>query len=283
MCLILAALDAHPDYALIVAANRDEFYDRPTAPAGFWHDHPSILAGRDLKARGTWLGIDRQGRFAAVTNYRQGEREAAAPRSRGLLVSDYLAGDLDARAHVERVAREASRYNGFNLLAGDAHELLYFSNREGSLRALGPGIYGLSNHLLDTAWPKVTASKTALGALLRGDGADLVPGLLSLLADPRQAPDEHLPATGIGLEWERLLSAAFIATKDYGTRSSTIVLVRRDGEIAFVEKSFGAGGVATGEVRRRFALTPASTAAPAPAPRQATPDGSPSHPGSTSS
>ncbi len=248
MCLILAAIDAHPDYALIVAANRDEFYDRPTAPAAFWTDHPSILAGRDLEAGGTWLGIDRRGRLAAVTNYRQGEREAAAPRSRGLLVSEYLGGDQDARGHVARVKHEADRYNGFNLLVGDAHELVYFSNREDSARSLGPGIYGLSNHLLDTDWPKVTASKTALGALVRGDGASLVPGLFALLADPRQAADEHLPKTGIGLEWERLLSAAFIATKDYGTRSSTVVLVGRDRKVVFVERSFGRGGVAAGEV-----------------------------------
>ena len=252
MCLILAALDSHPDYALIVAANRDEFYDRPTAPAAFWADHPSVLAGRDLEAGGTWLGIDRRGRFAAVTNYRQGEREATAPRSRGLLVSEYLAGDQDAPGHVARVKRDAARYNGFNLLAGNARGLVYFSNREGTARTLGPGIYGLSNHLLDTDWPKVTASKTALGALLRGDGASLMQGLFALLADPRQAADEHLPETGIGLEWERLLSAAFIATKDYGTRSSSVVLVGRDGNVVFVERSFGPGGVATGEVREEL-------------------------------
>jgi len=248
MCLILAALDAHPDYALIVAANRDEFYDRPTAPAAFWTDHPSILAGRDLKAGGTWLGVARRGRFAAVTNYRQGEREADAPRSRGLVVSEYLEGDLDARAYVARVERDAACYSGFNLLAGDARELVYFSNREGSVRSLGAGIYGLSNHLLDTDWPKVTASKTALGGLLLGDGASLVPGLFALLADPRPAADDHLPKTGIGLEWERLLSAAFIATKDYGTRSSTVVLVGRDGKVVFTERSFGPGGVPAGEV-----------------------------------
>src|SRR5690349_1948448 len=147
MCLILTALDSHPDYALVVGANRDEFYDRPTSAATFWPESPSILGGRDLKAGGTWLGIDRRGRFAAVTNYRQGEREPAAPRSRGLLVRDYLATDIDAAAHIERVERDATLYNGFNLIAGDALTLLYFSNREGRTRTLGPGIYGLSNHL----------------------------------------------------------------------------------------------------------------------------------------
>lgn len=252
MCLILAALDSHPDYALVVAANRDEFYDRPTAPAAFWPDHPWILGGRDLKAGGTWLGIDRRGRFAAVTNFRQGTRETEAPRSRGLLVSDYLMGDTDAQAHIARVERDAAQYNGFNLLAGDARALHYFSNREGRPRMLRRGIYGLSNHLLDTAWPKVSASKTALGAALRGSGTELIPSLFALLADPRQAADEHLPKTGIGLDWERLLSAAFIATSGYGTRSSTVVLVGRDGSVVFAERTFGPGGQDAGEMREEI-------------------------------
>jgi uncharacterized protein with NRDE domain len=174
MCLILAALDAHPDYTLIVAANRDEFYDRPTASAAFWPEHPRILGGRDLRAGGTWLAVARSGRFAAVTNYRQGEREAAAPRSRGLLVSDYLSSEVDATAYAARVEREGAEYNGFNLLAGDARELHWLSNREGRPRRLGPGIYGLSNHLLDTPWPKVAAGKTGLQALLGGSSGDHV-------------------------------------------------------------------------------------------------------------
>ena len=250
MCLILTALDSHPDYFLVVAANRDEFYDRPTAAAGFWPERPGILGGRDLKAGGTWLGIDRTGRFAAVTNYRQGEREPTAPRSRGLLVSDYLESDISVRAHLERVERDAALYNGFNLIAGDARELFYFSNREGRPRALGPGIYGLSNHLLDTAWPKVTSSKSALNALLRGGGSELIPNLFALLSDRGQAGDESLPSTGISLAWERLLSSAFVASKEYGTRSSTVVLVGRDGGVVFVERSFGPDGAPAGEVRR---------------------------------
>ena len=252
MCLILAALGAHPDYALVVAANRDEFYDRPTARADFWADHPRILGGRDLRAGGTWLAIDRGGRIAAVTNYRQGEREPAGPRSRGFLVSDYLASDDDAGTHIARVEREADRYNGFNLLAGDARELRWFSNREGHARRLGPGIYGLSNHLLDTPWPKVTASKSALETLLTGDSTDLVAGLFALLSDRTPAMDHALPRTGIGLAWERLLSSAFIVSGEYGTRSSTVVLMTRDGAVTFVERSFGPNGVSTGEVRHAF-------------------------------
>jgi uncharacterized protein with NRDE domain len=252
MCLILTALDSHPDYSLVVGANRDEFYDRPTAAAAFWPESPWILGGRDLKAGGTWLGIDRRGRFAAVTNYRQGEREPAARRSRGLLVSDYLAADIDVHAHIDRAERDAARYNGFNLIAGDARELLYSSNREGRTRALGPGIYGLSNHLLDTAWPKVTSSKSTLHALLSGGGSELIPSLFALLSDRREAADEALPRTGISLGWERLLSSAFVASREYGTRSSTVVLIGRDGGVMFVERSFGPGGAPAGEVRYEF-------------------------------
>ncbi len=254
MCLVLIALNSHPDYALIVAANRDEFYDRPTAPAGFWEDVPAVLAGRDLKAGGTWLGIDRRGRFAAVTNYRQGRREPDAPRSRGRLVSDFLTADLGPAAHIERVAADAGLYNGFNLIAGDAHELLYYSNREGRVRVLAPGVYGLSNHLLDTAWPKVTSTKSALDALLKNDAAELIPGLFALLADRRQAADHLLPRTGVSPEWERLLSSAFIVSDGYGTRSSTVVLVGRNDRLVFVERAFGSGGAPAEQVRHEFEL-----------------------------
>jgi uncharacterized protein with NRDE domain len=252
MCLILIALDSHPEYSLVVAANRDEFYDRPSRIAAFWDDNPGVLGGRDLKAGGTWLGIDRLGRFAAVTNFRQGQHEAPAPRSRGHLVSDYLTSGIEARTHLERVQRDATLYNGFNLIAGDARELFYYSNREGRPRALEPGIYGLSNHLLDTAWPKVTSGKNALSALLADDASELVSNLLELLSDRSQAADRSLPQTGVSLEWERLLSSAFIATGDYGTRSSTVVLVGRDGRVVFVERSFGSGGKPTEEVRHEF-------------------------------
>jgi uncharacterized protein with NRDE domain len=254
MCLILLAFDSHPEYRLIVAANRDEFYDRPTAPAAFWADAPSVLAGRDLKAGGTWLGIDRRGRFAAVTNYRQGEREPDAARSRGHLASDYLTTEIDPRAHLERVVADAQLYNGFNLLAGDAGQLLYFSNREGRVRELVPGVYGLSNHLLDTDWPKVAATKRALLALLEKNATELVPALFGLLDDGRQAADHLLPATGVSPEWERLLSAAFIVSADYGTRSSTVLLVGRD-RVVFIERAFSRGGVPAGEVRHESETT----------------------------
>jgi uncharacterized protein with NRDE domain len=253
MCLILLALDARPDYSLIVAANRDEFYDRPTARATFWTDAPWVLAGRDLKAGGTWLGVDRRGRFAAVTNYRQGHREQEAPRSRGHLVSDYLTGPTDGRAHIAGVERDAALYNGFNLIAGDPGALFYFSNREGDARELGPGVYGLSNHLLDSPWPKVTAGKSALTDLLAG-GGKLTPSLFQLLSDRSQASDERLPQTGVTPEWERLLSSAFIASEGYGTRSSTVVLVGRDGVVRFEQRSFGPGAAPEEAVTYEFVI-----------------------------
>jgi uncharacterized protein with NRDE domain len=242
MCLVLIALDSHPAYPLIVAANRDEFYDRPTVPAAFWADAPSVLAGRDLKAGGTWLGIDRRGRLAAVTNYRQGQREPPAPRSRGRLVSDFLTTDTGAREHIERARSDAALYNGFNLIASDAGGLFYYSNREDRGRALVPGVYGLSNHLLDTPWPKVASTRTAFDALLKGGSSDLTADLFLLLSDRNRPADDLLPSTGVGREWERLLSSAFIASEDYGTRSSTVVLVRREGGIVFIERTFGPGG-----------------------------------------
>jgi uncharacterized protein with NRDE domain len=252
MCLVLLALESHPQYPLIVAANRDEFYDRPTSSAAFWADAPGVLAGRDLKAGGTWLGLDRQGRFAAVTNYRQGQREPTASRSRGRLVSDFLMGVIPAREYIERITRDGELYNGFNLIAGDRQGFYYFSNREGRPRTLAPGVYGLSNHLLDTAWPKVSSAKRALGTLLASDGSELAAGLLALLSDRTRPSDELLPSTGVGLEWERLLSTAFITSTDYGTRSSTVVIGARDGGVVFIEQTFGPGGTPGGVARHQF-------------------------------
>jgi uncharacterized protein with NRDE domain len=258
MCLVLLALDSHPEYYLMVAANRDEFYDRPTSSAEFWSDAPTVLAGRDLRAGGSWLGIDRRGRLAAVTNYRQGQREDPAPRSRGQLVRDFLTADVSAIEHMERVRREANLYNGFNLLALDSGGLFYFSNREGQVRSLTRGVYGLSNHLLDTPSPKVVSGKGALGSLLSGAAADPIPELFALLSDRNRPTDALLPFTGIAPEWERLLSSAFIVSEDYGTRSSTVVLVDRDGGVVFVERTFGRGGALGLEARFEFQMVTSS-------------------------
>lgn len=237
MCLILLAWRSHPDYPLVVAANRDEFYARPTLPAAFWDDSPQVLAGRDLEAGGTWLGITRTGRFAALTNYRDPAQNKTDAPSRGRLVSAFLQGEMTPEAYLGQLEEDGASYNGFNVLVGDGRDLLYFSNCGELPRTLAPGIYGLSNHLLDTPWPKVASAKSALAKALAALPDDA--GLRALLRDQRVAPDEELPRTGVSLEWERLLSAAFIRSPAYGTRSSTTVIVDRAGKVCFDEQAFG--------------------------------------------
>jgi uncharacterized protein with NRDE domain len=237
MCLITFAYNVHPSYRLILAANRDEFYERPSSPADFWKDHPHVLAGRDLKNRGTWLGITRDGNFAAVTNYRNPVTFKSNAPSRGKLVSRYLVGNQKPDNYLKKIASQPDRYNGFNLLIGDDNDLFVFSNR-GEKQKLKAGIYGLSNHLLNSPWPKVTASKKMLKAALDKKGDALEEELFALLADHRVPPDSKLPSTGIGLEWERLLSAIFIKSPVYGTRSSTVLLIEKNRRVRFVEKVF---------------------------------------------
>ena len=260
MCLILRAWQAHPDYPLVVAANRDEFFSRPTAPADFWPEAPDVLAGRDIEAGGTWLGITRQQRFAALTNYRDGQKPRPGTPSRGALVANFLQGDLDPVDYLDRASVQASRHNGFNLLVGDAHRLGYLSNRspnETGIRWLTPGIYGLSNHLLDTPWPKLTSAKTAFArALLQlPDTA----ALFDLLGDDEIVPDDALPETGVALSWERVLSAIFVKSADYGTRASTVLACQHDGEITFIERGFGNNTEILGEVREQFQSSVIST------------------------
>lgn len=241
MCLILLAWRAHPDYPLVVAANRDEFFARPTSPAAFWPDTPQVLAGRDLDAGGTWLGVARNGRFAALTNYRDPAHNKRGAPSRGELVSRFLAGIQDPNAYLSELESRADHYNGFNLAFGDSDGLWYFSNCGEGEQKLAPGIYGLSNHLLDTPWPKVARGKSALSAALHAL-PDEMP-LFNMLRDDSIAPDHALPRTGVSLEWERLLSAAFVRASDYGTRSSTVLLRDRSGKIRFVEQEFLPGAV----------------------------------------
>jgi len=250
MCLILLAWQAHPDYPLAVCANRDEFYARPTAAADFWNDNPGILAGRDLQAGGTWLGVERRLRFAAITNYRD-PLAPEGPHSRGDLTREFLAGNAAPAEFLAGLKPEA--YGGFNLFLGDARGLWYYSNREQRIRQLEPGIYGLSNHLLDTPWPKLVAAKARFAKALQHlpDSASQ----FELLADGTRWPDEHLPDTGVSLEWERLLSAIFVKSPSYGTRASTVLTVSRQGQVVLGEKSFGPDGL-IGEVRREFSVAP---------------------------
>jgi len=252
MCLALVALDAHPRLSLVIAANRDEFHAREAAPAHWWAD--GTLAGVDKIAGGTWFGVDAQGRWALVTNFREGvPRDPNAP-SRGMLVTRALADRGTPLARAAAIAVDASRYHGFSLLVGDALRAAYTSNRASGALALGPGLYGLSNHLLETPWPKVTRSKARLAAWL-ASGSLSVEALFELLADRAPAEPASLPSTGVSAEWERLLSSAFIVDARYGTRCSTILTIAIDGTACFVERSFDAAGRRTGEATFEFALS----------------------------
>lgn len=242
MCLILVALGAHERYPFVLAANRDEFHHRATAAAGHWSDAPSVFGGRDLEKGGSWLALSQRGALAAVTNYRDPTRKLAAPQSRGLLVSSFVRDTESAQDFVTAALARGNQYDGFSLLAADASGVWYGSNRGGDARRLGPGLHGLSNHLLDTPWPKVRRAKAALSAALQLDGPELTEALFALLADDTRALDTELPSTGVSLDWERQLSPVFIRMDGYGTRASTIVLVDRHGEARFLERSFDAAG-----------------------------------------
>jgi uncharacterized protein with NRDE domain len=252
MCLILVAWQVHPDYPLVLAANRDEFYRRPAAPAQWWPEPQNLLAGRDLEAGGTWLGVTRQGAFAALTNFRDPARQRPEAPSRGRLVPEILARASSPAARLAHLQVEGPRYNGFNLLWSEGGELCVYESVPERTQHLGPGIYGLSNHLLDTPWPKVEQAKSRLARAL-----STLPdeeALLELLRDDAPAPDEQLPRTGVSLAWERLLSSAFISTPDYGTRCSTLLTVSRDGQVRFREQTWDAHGRPAGEVQHPFKI-----------------------------
>lgn len=244
MCLILLAWRVSPEYPLVVASNRDEFFDRPSVPAAFWSDAPNVLAGRDLQAGGSWMGITRQLRFAAVTNYREPRPAELPTTSRGHLVADFLTGRRRPDTYLKEIARRGASYNGYNLLVADRDSLWYHSNRGVAPRELPPGIYGLSNNLLDEPWPKLSVARQRFEQSL-----DSLPDLhpfFELLEDDSVAPDAELPDTGVGIELERALSSVFVRLPHYGTRASTVMLVRADNSIRFVERRFGAGKAPAG-------------------------------------
>lgn len=252
MCLALLALDAHPHYAVVIAANRDEYHQRPTAAAHWWNE--GWLAGRDLAAGGTWLGATRAGRWALLTNVREPGRHNPAAASRGALVPRILADEDAPSATLTSIIGRPDALNGFNLLAGDPGSAHFASNRASGVAALGSGVFGLSNNAaLDVAWPKVTRTKAALESWCNAGSDDFAP-LFALLADTAQAPDDELPATGVPLEWERLLSAPFIVGDRYGTRASTIVTIARNGQVRFAERGFDGAGRVSGENDFRFDL-----------------------------
>jgi uncharacterized protein with NRDE domain len=238
MCLIIFSYRLHPDYRLILAANRDEFYDRPTAPLAYWPDYPDVLAGRDLKASGTWLGVTKSERIAAITNYRDPAAHMENAPSRGILIRDFLTSNAPPQRYLNAVSKMKHAYNGFNLIAGDPSGLYYYSNRAGRVQLLQPGLYGISNHLLDTAWPKIQRGKESLQGQLSGQETIDTEKIWKILADRSLPADEELPDTGVGLEWERILAPLFITSADYGTRSSSIVLMDYSGRVTFMERTF---------------------------------------------
>ncbi len=235
MCLIVFSVATHPSYPLVVVANRDEFHRRPTARATFWDDAPQVLAGRDLEAGGTWMGITKGGRFAAITNYREPESHRPDAPSRGRLVADFLTGTSTSEAFVDDLTSHGDVYNGFNIVVGADGDHWYFGNRGGAPRRLNRGVYGLSNHILDTPWPKVKRCTTNLRRLLRVPTDLRAEDLTSIVDDRDQAPDYELPNTGVPLEWERLLSAPCIVSPNYGTRSTTVVLIDSNEHVDFIE------------------------------------------------
>lgn len=247
MCLIALAWQADSRHRLLVAANRDEWRERPTGAAAWWPDHPEILAGRDLRAGGTWMGVTRSGRFAAVTNFRDPSDKRSTALSRGTLVADFLLATESAADFLARLAERAALFNGFNLVVGDGTSLMYLGSREPVPRAIAPGVHGLSNHLLDEPWPKVVRARSSMLAALADP--DPAPRLFDLLSDTRGADDSELPDTGVGLAWERRLAPALITGTDYGSRASTVVSMDGDGAVAFEERSRAEDG-AVGAIAR---------------------------------
>lgn len=236
MCLIVFAIDRHPKYRLVLAANRDEFLKRKTAAAQFWDTTPHLLGGRDLEAGGSWLGITTEGKLAAITNYRDARQQILNPPSRGRLVADYLSSRRMTPQNMnDYLFHHGNEYDGFNFLYGDIMQLHYFTNRGGSSGPVQPGLHALSNHLLNTGWPKLLESKERMKRILKEDEIP-VDALFHAMEDPTPFKDEALPDTGIGPEYERFLSPIFIKGEHYGTRSTTVILVSKDNRITFCEK-----------------------------------------------
>jgi uncharacterized protein with NRDE domain len=239
MCLIVFGIDIHPDYNLILAANRDEFYARPTAAAHVWPENPGLVAGKDLQAGGTWMGVHENGRFASVTNYRDLSNIRADARSRGELPIAFLNGDLDAEGFLQHLHNDAKEYNGFNLLLWDTNTMWHYSNYEGKINKLKSGLYGLSNALLDTPWPKVVNIKREFEKKINSpfDHA----ALISILQKPGLADDDDLPSTGVPKEWEKALSAICIRTEGYGTCCSSVLTIDRHNKMVFTEHTYAVG------------------------------------------
>lgn len=242
MCIITIAKDCHPDFPLIIAANRDEFYDRNTAPLDFWGRDKGLLAGRDLKEGGTWLGVSRSGRIAGVTNFRapmrSGESPATGMRSRGRLVVDFLETEDPPEEFLGRLLQDKDRYQGFNLVFGNIKRIFWYSNVAGRSEILNPGIHVISNHLLNTAWPKAEKMRANMTRIIENRANIHAEKLFAMLSDRKRAADHLLPDTGVGRKWERILSSIFVTSEIYGTRSSSVILADRQNTITFWERTY---------------------------------------------
>ncbi len=238
MCLIGFSWKNHPRYALILVGNRDEFYHRKTASAHFWEDAPHILAGKDLEGGGTWLGINKQGQFTALTNYRDLANLKQDAPTRGLLTLDYLQADIAPTDYACLLLPHADKYNGFNILLGDLEHLIYFSNYAPKVNVLAPGLYGLSNHLLDTNWYKVNKLKTKLYEVLKTKEPN-PEELLNLMYDLDIPPDPQVQQTGLRMEQEKMLSPMFIQSPEYGTHSTSVLMIDYENNVRFFERVYG--------------------------------------------
>ncbi len=250
MCLILCAWQVNPAFPLILAANRDELHARPSAAAHWWPDAPEIYGGRDLVAGGSWLACHRDGRFAALTNFRDLRSPPRSGESRGALVRDYLTGSDSPLAYLRTRAAEIQRWADFNLLVGDRHTLAYLASKDGQVRSLDPGCYGLSNHVLDTPWPKVARGSAALREIAGTPALSVSAAqaaLLAVLSDRRPGPESELPDTGLPRDRERLVSATMIIDAHYGTRCSSVLVLDSDSAWHGIERSFAPDGTLTGE------------------------------------
>lgn len=253
MCLILFSYRLHPEFPLVLAANRDEFYTRPTRPAQFWDEYPDLLAGQDLEQGGTWLGVTRRGRLAAITNIRNPAVTKTFAKSRGELTREFLTGEEPPGDYLKKIMTSREQYNGFNLIAGTIGNLYYLSSHSTTPRQLAPGLYGLSNAQLDTPWPKVQTGKAALAQIISTTSPS-VEAIMALLTDSRQAPDHELPDTGVGLSMERALSSRFITAQNYGTRACTLILINRQGRTLFHEQSYSSAGLISATRKEQFMI-----------------------------
>ncbi len=246
MCLAILAIDALPDWPLIVVANRDEYHDRAAAPLQPWQQYPNLLAGQDLQAGGTWLGVTNSGRFSLLTNYRDPQQRRLQAPSRGRLVEDFLKAELPADTYLQTIEPKADEYNGFNLIVADGESLYYSGNQAKPFKqSLTAGVYGLSNALLDTPWPKTHRTRQAITTLLAESFAPDAEQLAALMQDRTAVPDDLLPDTGMGLARERILATPFIVSPDYGTRCTTVVMRHRNGNQWVQETTYNAAGEIT--------------------------------------